>query len=47
MKMAMAILLLNFEIQNVSAPDGQPARELLKFTMTPVGLKMQLAARQM
>ncbi|WP_227869518.1 cytochrome P450 [Undibacterium parvum] len=47
MKMAMAILLLNFEIQNVSTPDGQPARELLKFTMTPVGLKMQLAARQL
>jgi cytochrome P450 len=47
MKMAMATLLLNFEIQSVSTPDGQPARELLKFTMTPVGLKMQLAARQL
>jgi hypothetical protein len=47
MKMAMATLLLNFEIQSVSTPDGKPARELLKFTMTPVGLKMQLVARQM
>ncbi|MCX7218501.1 MAG: cytochrome P450 [Burkholderiales bacterium] len=51
MKMAMAILLLNFDInfdiQSVSTPDGKPARELLKFTMTPVGLKMQLAARQL
>lgn len=46
MKMAMATLLLNFEIQNVSTPDGKPACEKLTFTMTPVGLKMQLAAAQ-
>lgn len=45
MKMAMAILLNGFEILSVDTPDGQPARERLSFTMTPVGLSMRLAER--
>jgi cytochrome P450 len=45
MKMAMATLLGRFEIIEVATPDGQPARERLAFTMTPVGLTMKLRAR--
>lgn len=45
MKMAMATLLNGFEIQLVDTPDGLPAREHLSFTMTPVGLTMQLSER--
>ena len=43
MKMAMAVLLSRFDIQHVGTPDGQPPREHLSFTMTPVGLGMRLA----
>ena len=43
MKMAMAVLLGCFDIQHVGTPDGQPPREHLSFTMTPVGLGMRLA----
>jgi len=46
MKMAMATLLGNFDIQRVDTPDRQDAREHLSFTMSPVGLKMQLAPRK-
>ena len=42
-KMAMAMLLGQFEIANVSTPDDQEAQELLSFTMSPVGLTMKLA----
>ena len=45
MKMAMAMLLSRFDIERVDTPDGQPARELLAFTMTPVGLSMRLRER--
>ncbi|MDN8613463.1 cytochrome P450 [Variovorax ginsengisoli] len=45
MKMAMAQLLNCFDITSVETPDGQPAREHLAFTMTPVGLRMRLRAR--
>ncbi|WP_213955184.1 MULTISPECIES: cytochrome P450 [unclassified Variovorax] len=41
-KMAMAVLLSRFDIAAIDTPDGQPARELLAFTMTPVGLRMRL-----
>jgi len=44
-KMAMAMLLTRFEITSVATPDGRPARELMKFTMTPVGLSMTLRER--
>lgn len=45
-KMAMAMLLHSFEIDSVDTPDGQPARELMAFTMGPVGLTMRLRAAQ-
>ncbi len=45
MKVAMATLLGRFDIQSVSTADGQPAPELLSFTMTPVGLGMRLRER--
>ncbi|MEO8249301.1 MAG: cytochrome P450 [Burkholderiales bacterium] len=44
-KMAMATLLGRFDIEDVSTPDGKPAREHLSFTMTPVGLRMRLRER--
>ncbi len=45
MKTAMAMLLSSFEIEAVDTPDGKPARELMAFTMSPVGLTMRLNAR--
>jgi len=45
MKMAMAVLLQHFDLQNVDTPDGQPPVELLSFTMTPVSLGMRLRER--
>ena len=42
MRMAMAALLGNFDIESVDTPDGQEAREHLAFTMMPVGLRMRL-----
>ena len=45
MKMAMAVLLGNFDIENVTTPDGLEAREHLAFTMAPVGLRMKLKVR--
>lgn len=45
MKMAMAQLLNCFDIESVDTPDGQPAREHLSFTMTPIGLRMRLRER--
>jgi len=47
MKMAMAVLLQNFDIERVDTPDGQPPAEQLNFTMTPVGLRMRLKRRVM
>ena len=45
MKMAMAVLLQHFDIALVDTPDGQPPVEQLNFTMTPVGLRRRLRAR--
>jgi cytochrome P450 len=45
MKLAMAVLLARFDIESVTTPDGQPAREKLSFTMTPVGLRLRLKVR--
>lgn len=42
MKMVMAILLSEFEIEAVITPDGGEAKEHLAFTMSPVGLKLLL-----
>ncbi len=46
MKMAMAMLLTSFDIEAVDTPDGKAARELMAFTMNPVGLTMRLRVRQ-
>ena len=45
-KMAMAMLLQNFELLGVDTPDGGPAQELMSFTMVPVGLRIRLKRRQ-
>jgi cytochrome P450 len=45
MKLAMAVLLGRFDIARVDTADGQPARELLKLAMAPVGLRMHLRER--
>jgi cytochrome P450 len=42
MKMVMAMLLANFDIQSVTTPDGGEAREYLHLTMAPVGLRLTL-----
>jgi len=42
MKMAMAALLANFEIEAVDTPDGREPREVLQIAMMPVGLTMRL-----
>ncbi len=41
-KIAVAMLLSSFELVSVSAPNGNEARELMGFVMSPVGLRMQL-----
>ena len=45
MKAAMAMLLGRFEIEAVDTADGAEPRELMKFTLTPVGLRMRLRER--
>ncbi len=45
MKMAIAVLLGNFDIEDVTTPDGREAKEHLAFTMQPVGLRMRLRER--
>jgi cytochrome P450 len=47
MKLAMAALLGRFDIASVDTPDGREARELLSFTMMPVGLRMKLRERRL
>ena len=42
MKMAMAVLLSRFDIQDVGTVDGKEPRELLQIAMAPVGLTMKL-----
>ncbi|MBS0445568.1 MAG: cytochrome P450 [Proteobacteria bacterium] len=45
MKMAMAMLLMHFDIERVDTPDGRDAVEQMSFTMAPVGLTMRLRER--
>jgi cytochrome P450 len=45
MKMVMAMLLAGFELESVGTADGGEPRELMAFTMQPVGLRMRLRAR--
>jgi cytochrome P450 len=44
-KMAMAVLLGQFDITGVDTPDGGEAREHMAFTMAPAGLVMRLRER--
>jgi cytochrome P450 len=44
-KLAMAMLLGGFEIDAVDTPDGGDAREVMHFTMNPVGLRLRLRER--
>ena len=46
MKMVMAMLLNNFEIESVGTPDGGEAREHLAFTMYPEDLRLRLKRRR-
>jgi cytochrome P450 len=46
MKMVMATLLGQFDIDHVGTVDGEPVREQLSFTMAPMGLRMRLRERQ-
>jgi cytochrome P450 len=45
MKMALAMLLANFEIEDVGTPDGGEAQERIAFTMAPHGLRLRLRRR--
>jgi cytochrome P450 len=44
-KMVAAMLLSNFELEQVSTPDGNEPVERLTLTMAPVGLRMRLRKR--
>ena len=46
MKMVMATLLGQFDIEHVGTVDGGPVREQLSFTMAPMGLRMRLRERR-
>jgi cytochrome P450 len=46
MKLALATLLSQFNIDAVDTPDGSEAREIMSFTMTPVGLTLKLSPRE-
>lgn len=41
-KMAMAMLLGQFEVESVATHDGGEPDELMAFTMGPIGLRMRL-----
>ena len=45
MKMVMAMLLAGFDLESVGTADGGEPRELMAFTMQPVGLRMKLRSR--
>ncbi|MBL4799335.1 MAG: cytochrome P450 [Oleispira sp.] len=44
-KLAMVMLLKDFDIESVDTPDGGEAQELMSITMNPVGLTMKLRKR--
>lgn len=45
-KMAMAMLLGRFEIENVCTSDGSEPREHMAFAMSPVGLRLRLKEKR-
>jgi cytochrome P450 len=44
-KMATAMLLTHFDVDSVGTDSGEPPRELMAFTMSPIGLRMRLRER--
>ena len=46
MKMVIAVLVKNFDIERIDTPDGGQAQEYLTFTMGPAGLRIKLRRRQ-
>lgn len=44
MKLALATVLSQFNLEGVDTPDGQEARENMSFTMTPMGLTLKLSS---
>ncbi|MFM8292422.1 MAG: cytochrome P450 [Planctomycetia bacterium] len=46
MKVAMAMLLASFDIEAVDTPDGGPARELMAFSLQPIGQNLRLRDRR-
>jgi cytochrome P450 len=44
-KLVAAMLLANFEIENVAAEGGGEPREVVSIVMAPVGLRMRLRRR--
>ena len=46
MKIAMAVLLGQFDIAHVGTADGSPPQERLPFAMMPVGWLMRLKGRE-
>jgi len=47
MKMVLATIARNFELVQVATPDGSPPKERLAFAMSPIGLKLKLARRDL
>lgn len=45
MKVAVGMLLASFDIESVDTPDGGPARELMAFSLQPVGQSLRLRDR--
>jgi cytochrome P450 len=45
MKLLLAMLLSNFDLESVEAPGGGEAEDRMSFTMVPVGLRMRLRGR--
>jgi cytochrome P450 len=45
-KMAAAMLLTHFDIDSLGTDSGEPPRELMAFTMSPIGLRMRLRERE-
>jgi cytochrome P450 len=45
MKMAIAMLVAGFDLESVGTEHGGEPRELMAFTMAPVGLRMKLRSR--
>ena len=47
MKMVLATIARNFEQVQVTTPDGSPPKERLAFAMSPIGLNLKLARRDL